>query len=486
LSHASWKAIGAAALALAAMLAIAACGGGAQKTGGRFKLDLKIGDLVPMSGVEEPFGGTGRKATDLAVNEIREAIKEVNTDHTVSISHQNYRSEPPLAQELAGRLERGGTTCLVGPWSAQAVIPVATAIAIKRRIIEITPAASNDALAPLEVGGYFHRTIPPARLQGHALATLISSELGDAKDKKVSIGALQNLYSNELIRVFSAAWRNLGGKISAQVIYPPNLPGYKKQARELVAGKPDAFVFFDFMDTYQRVAVDLVKTKKWKATRTFAADSLAVSTLGQTGGATAEGLRGVAPSWPRLGSSAQEFQRLWDEGPPPKHRQPYDTQAFDAVVLCYLSAVAAGSTEGPNMKTWVRRVSSPPGPKFTWQQLPEAIKALEDGQDINYEGASGPIDIEPLDTAQAGDPTAGFYDAYRIKDARLALYASLSVPPASKGIERIPLEYVTPRVPGVGPAPGATGPTGVTGATGADGARQRRSSRNAKPRRARR
>ena len=44
-------------------------------------------------------------------------------------------------------------------------------------------------------------------------------------------------------------------------------------------------------------------------------------------------------------------------------------------------------------------MSSPPGAKYGWQQLPEAIKALEAGEEIDYQGASGAIDIEPLDLA---------------------------------------------------------------------------------------
>ena len=116
--------------------------------------------------------------------------------------------------------------------------------------------------------------------------------------------------------------------------------------------------------------------------------------------------------------------------------------------------------------------SSPPGVKFDWQHLPEAVKALEAGEDIDYQGASGPIDIEPLEVTEPANPSAGFYDAYRYKNARLGIYGSVAVPRSKKGVQRFPIKYVSPRVPGVGPQPkvGATGPTGATGATGANGA----------------
>jgi branched-chain amino acid transport system substrate-binding protein len=465
------KAIAAASLLLAATIAVSACAGVSRHGGGRHKLTVKIGDLVPISGTEEPFGASGQKATNLAVAEIRKAIAKVKADHTITIEHQNYRSEPQLAQEIAGKYVRAGKSCIIGPWSTGAVIPVATEVAVPKKTIEISPAAGTPGLSALEVGGYFSRTLAPAQLQGSALATLIAREIGGAKNKKVSIGALNNVYGTELIKTFTAAWQKLGGKISAKVVYETNLPNYKKQAKELVAGHPAAWAFFDFSDTYARVATDLIKTHKWKVDRSFGTDSLAVSTLGQTGGATVEGLRGVAPSYPRLGATAEAFDKLWNAGPAPKYRQPFDPHAFDAVVLCYLSAVAAGSTSGSQMRDWVRKISAPPGTKYTWRQLPEAIEAVEAGKDIDYEGASGPIDMEPSDRTVPGDPTAGYYDAYRYKDARLTLYASISVARDKTGIENIPTEFITPRVPGVGPPPGATGASGASGASGAKGAK---------------
>ena len=91
-------------------------------------------------------------------------------------------------------------------------------------------------------------------------------------------------------------------------------------------------------------------------------------------------------------------------------RQTFDAQNFDAVVLCYLAAVAAGSTDGTDMAATVRDISAPPGDPFTWEELPDAIKALQNGDDIDYQGASGAIDMD-----ENGDATAGVYDIYEYK-----------------------------------------------------------------------
>ena len=48
---------------------------------------------------------------------------------------------------------------------------------------------------------------------------------------------------------------------------------------------------------------------------------------------------------------------------------------------------------------------APGGDEYSWEELPDAIEALQDGDDIDYTGASGPIDMN-ID----GDATAGVFD----------------------------------------------------------------------------
>jgi branched-chain amino acid transport system substrate-binding protein len=135
-----------------------------------------------------------------------------------------------------------------------------------------------------------------------------------------------------------------------------------------------------------------------------------------------EGIRGTAPGTPSpeaisaagaaLGRAdiSEAFDRLYTQSPPRDvDRGTFDAQNFDAVILCYLAAVAAGSTDGEDMAAELRDVTGPPGTKYTWQQLPQAIEALENGEDIDYLGAAGEIDLD-----ENGDPTVGVYDVYRI------------------------------------------------------------------------
>jgi branched-chain amino acid transport system substrate-binding protein len=63
------------------------------------------------------------------------------------------------------------------------------------------------------------------------------------------------------------------------------------------------------------------------------------------------------------------------------------------------------------MADQVQAISAPPGDQFTWEQLPDMIDALQNGEDVDYQGASGPIDMD-----DNGDATAGVYDIYEFKN----------------------------------------------------------------------
>jgi ABC-type branched-subunit amino acid transport system substrate-binding protein len=456
-----------ACLVLCAAGGLAACSGGTQRAGSQKALRLTIGDILPLSGQQQPLGAPGEKAANLAVEEIRQAIVKANADHKITIRHVNDRSEPQTALSLAASLVRGGASCLTGPWATNDMIGVANLVSVPKKVLTITPAASSDGLAKLQVGGYVNRTIAPDHLQGDALAQVIETELHGAKGKTVNVGAFRSIYGKGIAGEFGKAWKERGGKVGATVIYESSLPSYQKEAKELVARKADAWVFADFLDTYLKVAVELVRTHKWHADRTFVSDGLAVATLPSNGREITEGVRGVAPSAPETTSDGRAFDKLYKSAPGPKYRQTFDAQNFDAVVLCYLSAVAAGSTKGRSMAQWVRRVSSPPGKQYTWRQLPEAIRALQGGIDIDYQGASGPIDIKPVESENGGNPTAGVYDVFRYRKGLLQIYGQTAVP--GKGVVRLKPQVQNP-FPVLKVKKGATGATGATGASGASGA----------------
>jgi len=414
-----------AVVVLAATVGIAACGsddnGGG---GGEAKFDLKIGDIIPLTGDLADFGPPGRKAADLAVDQIKKGIKDAGVDQTVSIQHENSQTDPQASVSAARKLVDGGAACITGEWASADSIPVAKSVTIREKVLQISPASTSDEITGLDDNGLVNRTAPPDRFQGPAVANAIEKDLGGASGKTVNIGARNDAYGTGLAGTFEKAWKAKGGKIGQKVIYDPKQPSYNSEAQKIASGNPDRFVIIDFPETYNKVGPALVRTGKWDPKKTWGTDGLGSSSLPETAGKEAtEGFRGTAPGAPEKNPEpAKAFDRLYTKAPGPE-RQTFDSQQFDAVILCYLAAVAAGEADGQKMADEVRDVSAPPGKQYSWEQLPAAIKALQNGDDIDYLGASGGIDMN-----DDGDATSGVYDTYRYKNGKIEIYGELPIP----------------------------------------------------------
>ena len=409
-------------LAATATVGLAACGddggGGGEKT-----LNLTIGDLVPLTGDLADFGPPGRKAADLALDQIQAAAKEVGADHTVKVVHEDDQTDPQAGVQAARKLvDAENSTCIAGSWASSVSIPVARSVAIREGVLMISPASTDDAISELDDDDLINRTPPPDRFQGPSLSDLVEDSLGGAQGKTINIGARNDAYGSNLAETFSSAWQEKGGQVGERVLYDPEQPSYNSEARQIAGGNPDGYVIVDFPETYQKVGPALVRTGDWDPKKTFITDGLASSDLPKNAGREAtEGMRGTAPGSPDAGAASEAFDKLYTDAPGPK-RQTFDAQNFDAVILCYLAAVAAGSTDGKDMAAELQDITGPGGEKFTYERLPDAVRALQNGDDIDYEGASGPIDLN-----DQGDPTAGVYDIYRYRDGAIDVFDELPV-----------------------------------------------------------
>ena len=408
----------AASAGLVLVLGVAACGddddsddGGGG--GGDAQLDLVIGDSIPLTGDLADFGPPGQKASDLAVSEINKAIAKAGRDDTVEVVHEDNETNPQAAVSAARKLvDSDGATCITGAWASADSEPTAQSVSIPEGILQISPASTNPGLTDLDDNGLFARTSPPDTFQGPTLADAIAADLGSAEGKTVNIGARNDDYGTALAETFSAAWEELGGTIGAEVIYDPEQPSYNSEAGEITAGNPDAFVIVDFPETFVKVGPALERTGNWDPTKAWGTDGLASGDLpGDVGPPIVEGMRGTAPGAPDAGEASAAFETLY-VGAEPKEveRQTFDAQQFDATVLCYLAAVSAGSTDGQDMADALIDITAPGGTEYAWTDLAGAIEALANGDDIDYTGASGAIDMD-----ETGDATAGVYDTYQYK-----------------------------------------------------------------------
>jgi ABC-type branched-subunit amino acid transport system substrate-binding protein len=413
-----WRTIAAAAAMLMTMVLLAA--GCTSDGSSNFK--LKIGTLLPLTGQRDQLGEAGKEATKLAQAQIDTAIRKNGSGHTVTMLSADEGPDPGVTVNSATKLREDKASCIVGPYSSANALVATNQVFVPGDIPIISPAASADPISRVKDGDLINRTVLPDADQGPSLAAYMDKELKGAKGKTVSVGSFDSIYGTNLLKAFVDSWKKLGGKVAGTTAWRDK-SDYTKDVKKLTGKKPDAYVFFDNTSTFGRIVTQLGAIKTWKAKKTFASDALADPVL--TVNPTMYGMRGIAPGSPDDTPAGKAFDAAFAKATKGKvDRQSFDAQAFDAYVLCYLGAVAAGSSNGGKLADQLRAVSGPPGQKFTWMQLPEAVKALERGKEIDYEGASGPIDLNAH-----GDPTSGTYDSWKITKEKIAIGEDVPFPP---------------------------------------------------------
>lgn len=407
-----------AALVLAAGLA--ACGDddddGGGGGGGGEQLDLVIGNSVPLTGDLADFGPPGEKAAELALDQINKANREAGVDNTVTLVTEDNETNPQAAVQVARKMvDADGASCIAGAWASADSIPTARSVSIREGVLQISPASTSTELTTLEDDGLLNRVPPADNLQGPALVEFISRSIDGIEGKTISIGARNDAYGVGFSDAIEEAWTRDGGGEVRRVEYDPAQPSYNSEAQQILSGNPDAVAIIDFPETFVKVGPALERTGNFDTSKVFITDGLANGTLVEENAELMEGIRGTAPGTPEAGASSQAFDRLFTSSPPQNvERNVFDAQNFDAVILCYLAAVAAGSTDGADMAAELQDVTGPPGDKYNWQQLPQAIEALQNGDDIDYIGAAGEIDLD-----ENGDPEVGVYDQFEITDGSI-------------------------------------------------------------------
>ena len=406
---------------LALTLGLAACGGGGNGPG-PVSLDLVIGNVLPLGGSSNPLGQSGRKASKLALEQINQAVRDSGSDHHIRIVNENQGSDTDTAVASAKKLVNdGGAQCLTGPWSSKAVAQSAQDITIPAKVLQISPVAAGDDVAELNDHDLVDSTALPVSTEGDALAEAIQRDLGGIKGHTVNVATSADPSASTVSQDFTEAWQDGKGTVGGPTMLasPP-----LSEASQITANSPDAVLLVDDPSGFVQLAPALSGSELWNPATAWGNDQLVSPAIpAQVGPDTVEGMRALAPGMPTGSEATAAFVEQFTSAAPQKVTiAPFAAQEFDATVLCYLAAVAAGSTDGQKMADELIDITAPGGTEYSWRQLPEAIKALEDGQDINYTGASGPLDMDVH-----GDPTNGVFDIYQYRSGNLEVVGVVAV-----------------------------------------------------------
>jgi ABC-type branched-subunit amino acid transport system substrate-binding protein len=381
-------------------------------------INLKIGEVVPLTGPLASFGPSFYKAGQMAVSVSNQAAKAAGYPMHITVSQGDEGTGPTSAVSAARQLAAGGINCLIGGISTGDSVAMAQAVTIPGKLTQISPTASSAVYDTVHSKGHLtFRTSQTDAFQTLVLAHFMAQQLHGAKGKLVAVGGRNDSYGGPATADFVSAWKKLGGLVTGPILYDPNATSYDSEAAQLVAGNPVAFVIEDFPETYAKVGAALLRTGKFSANNLYTTSGFPAQIPAGTPPEALNGAWVVQPGQPTSGPVIKAYNKLYAGfHASPKAQQPFNTNNFDATLLCILASAAAHSSSGPAIAKKVIAVSGPPGKAYSFLQLKAAFAALKAGKDIDFQGVSGSLDLNSL-----GDPGGGLVNVNRYQNSNLTL-----------------------------------------------------------------
>jgi branched-chain amino acid transport system substrate-binding protein len=372
--------------------------------------DLKIGAVLPLTGDLASFGPSQAEAARIAVEQIEDVLSSKGlsdvTVELVGVEDDQGKSQPGV--EAATKLvQTNDATVLLATMASSVTIPIAQSVAIPNEVVLISPTSTAPEITDLEDEDYVYRILSSDNLQGSALVDAVADAFGE--DATINVGARNDAFGTALKQLFEDGWEEGGGTVGASVTWNPESANLDTEAQQLAAGTPDGWVVIDFPETFAKMGPALVRAGGWDPAKTFMTEAMRnADALKEVGAQATDGLRGTAPTSedaPARDAFDELFTAEAKEGTP---LTGFEGASFDGVMLAFLAALKAGSAEGADVKEELAAVSGPPGEKYTFEELDQAVQDILDGKDVDYEGAWGPVNFD-----ENGDPGSAIYEVWQ-------------------------------------------------------------------------
>jgi len=387
----------------AAALVLSGCAATGDGGAAGGELTLKIGTALPQTGNLAFLGPPEEAGVALAIKEINEADKGVQVEVTWGDSgdtdNKAYETEIP-------RLLNAGVNAIIGAASSGTSLQFIDQV-VGAGVIQFSPANTSAALSTYDDKGLYFRTAPSDVLQGEVLGNLIAAD----GHENIAMIVLNDSYGTGLASFVTEAFEAAGGKVLAAPTYNTGDTNFTSQIAEVLATDPDAIVLI----TFEEVKTIIPGLSGFPSDKLYFVDGNLANFSDSFEAGTLTGAKGTLPgldietipefltkmndNWVAEGNA--DLESVYAYGP----------EAYDAVVLLALSALAAGSVEGVDMAGKLQEVSGGSGSGTKCTSFAECADIINGGGVADYDGVSGPITFD-----ENGDPTEASIGVYVYQD----------------------------------------------------------------------
>lgn len=359
---------------------------------------LKIGSLLPETGVLSVLGPAMTGGAQLAVDEINEAGGVLGKQVEL-LTGDSGDASTGIAGRTVDRHLDAGVDVIVGAASNAVSLNVIDKI-VDAGVVQISPSNTSNEFTCYEDEGLYFRTSPSDALQARALAWLMHENGA----RRFAIIAVGDDYGTAMADNAVAALEALDVAPDdiLQLLYPPDATSFDADVDEIAGFNPDAVAVIGppesagIVDSLHQLGIG-------------PSDGVAVyGTDANMGDETGEGLprgalEGMQGTLPIAAITSEFAERLSDfiDTPGGFDIFSYAGETYDAVIVSALAAEQAKSTAGVDIAAAMTSVTRDGTTCATFGSCRDLI---EQGHDIDYDGVTGPLRFDA-----AGDVTVGSF-----------------------------------------------------------------------------
>lgn len=425
---------------------------------------ITIGVNLSLTGAGAPYGQAEQSGTKVAEQLINSFGGILNRPVKFVIADDTSVTDPSKANVQSFLDQK--VPIMLGPTLSAQSAALQTLLK-EKRVATISPSASTPGTREAEgpKDRFYFRTAASHSLQAKAIGRKIFNGFSDAPATGMDAGAdaaddaeagtpvdagapaacknpaiifTDDAYGKPIMNGIKAEIERLGGKVTEVPVPAEAKANYDTEAATVIAAKPDCQVVVSLY----KVGINYMRSFKKAVASDNTRDWTKFATIGSNGifsnAFLVEGRDDQAnPDSPTVGEGMyvvnldlnpdipqyKEFKNIYLlQFPLPMGKtelEGYTANQFDAAILACLAIQKAGVADDPiKIRDALYDVSRPPGTAFSPARIQEALITLRSGGDVDYDGASGPVDFDDYGEVLGG------YVIYRIKQGKFSLLPS--------------------------------------------------------------
>jgi ABC-type branched-subunit amino acid transport system substrate-binding protein len=350
---------------------------------------LAIGTLLPQTGDLAFLGPPMVAGVQTALDDINAAGGVLGKDVTLTAADSGDGT-PDIAGAQSDKLLNAKVDAIIGAASSSVSLSVIDKIT-GAGVVLFSPANTSTALddPTVDPKNLYFRTAPSDVLQGAVMANTVIED----GHTNVAILARQDSYGEALAAQVEKGLQAGGAKVATKILYSADATNFTAEVNKVAASKPDAVVLIAFNETTKIIPTMIAKGVGPQDQQVYFVDG---NTADYSKDFAKGTLTGVKATYPGAELTGDFKQRLLKTDPK-LTSFTYGPESYDATVLTALAAIEAKSDDATTFAPDIIKVSEDGTPCTTFKDCSDL---LAQGEDIDYNGISGPVDM-----GATGSPT---------------------------------------------------------------------------------